>query len=93
MAQYTPITKEAARRLYDGGKHILIGGHDKDGNGQWFTSYQLEPMAREMFRIDPRVHVSFNGLVKAFQGKFCRGYSNPRIRRVEFQPIEAVQAE
>jgi len=65
----TKITKREARKLFDSGIDINIGGHDVHGEGATWKSSQFK-------------QPDFNSLCDFFEQHYCRGVG--RFSRTEF---------
>lgn len=69
----TKITKREARKLFDKGIDIGIGGHDVTGEGA-------------MWRVSQFKQTTFDELCSYFENRYCRGIG--RLLRVEFFIID-----
>lgn len=56
----TKITKREARKLFNAGTDILIGGHDIQGEGAFWKASQFK-------------QTTFDELYDYFEWRYCRG--------------------
>lgn len=69
MIKTTKITKREARKLFDEGKDILIGGHDAQGEGATWWASQFKQS-------------TFDELCNYFDKYYCHGVG--RLLKIEF---------
>jgi len=68
---HTPnyITKQEAKKLYNDGVEVLIGGHDHEGCGAYWSVSQFIGKNNE-FGWDIK---TFDDVVRLFRNRYCKG--------------------
>jgi hypothetical protein len=73
------ITKQEAKKLYNNGVDVLIGGHDYEGSGAFWRMSQFIGKPNE-FGWDI---TTFNDVVRLCRRRYCRGVG--RLLGIEFK--------